>query len=248
MSQKNIKKVIVISGGSKGIGKSLVELYLQDGFSIATCSRSKNDFIQKLESGTLREQFFWQQLDVHDAENVQGFMKNVYTKFGQIDVLINNAGVSGSHLLTIQPYAEIDRLININLTGVIYMTKEACKYMLLQNRGTIITISSILGLKGSNRGLSVYSATKAALVGLTKCLAREYGAKNIRVNNIAPGYLKTEMTADMQESDLKRIIKQTPLNRLCELKDIYHLISFLMSEKSNFITGQTMVIDGGMTS
>ncbi|MCG3257598.1 MAG: SDR family oxidoreductase [Candidatus Heimdallarchaeota archaeon] len=238
--------VIIITGGSKGLGKAIVEYFLKSTEKvICTLSRKKTDFIQKMEE-TYGERFYYKSVDITNTEDVRDFVNQVYTKYGKIDVLINNAGVARDGVLMTQSNADMDLMININLFSLIQMTKYVSRKMILRNEGRIINISSVIGISGY-RGLSVYSATKAGIDGFTRSLARELGSRNILVNSIAPSYLKTEMSEVLTEAQLNQILRRTPLRRLGTPEDVIPVIDFLCSEGSSFITGQTFIVDGGIS-
>lgn len=239
-------KTVIITGGSKGLGKSIIEGFLNAGnYNIATLSRKKTKFIEDNLNKNL-ESFYYESIDVSNKDNLKKFVDNVYKKFGQIDILINNVGVAFDGILITQPDEQIDTMIDVNLKSIIYQTKYVIRKMILKGKGKIINISSIVGITGY-RGLAVYSSTKAALDGFTRSLAREMGSRNILINSIAPGFLETEMSQNLTDNQLKQIKRRTPLGRLGLPEDVIPMILFLSSDDANFITGQTFVIDGGIT-
>ena len=238
-------KVILISGGSRGLGQGIVEHLLKNtSHSVVTFSRKESPFIKQAKKSGKR--FYYRQADVSSSSEINSLFKEVQKKFGKIDVLINNAGVASEGILPVFPAADIDRILDINLKSTIHLTRAATRLMIRQKSGNIINVSSILGMRGYS-GLSVYSASKAGLLGFTRSLARELGPRNIRVNAIAPGYFETEMTGTLSKGQRSQIIRRTPLGRLGEIKDVVPLIDFLISEGSLFITGHTFVIDGGIS-
>ncbi len=239
-----MNKVIVISGGSQGLGKSIVVSLMENNFKIATCSRHENDFTKQMQINHPKK-FFWQPLDISDRHGVKKFIQSVYKKFNRIDALINNAAVAYDGLLVLQPYDQIEKMLAVNLAGSIYLTRETLRYMMSKGTGVILNISSIIGQKGYS-GLSVYSATKSALDGMTRSLARELGGADIRVNAIAPSYLDTKMSSTLNDEKRGQIIRRTPLNRLGKTKDIIGMVAFLLSDDARFITGQVITIDGGI--
>lgn len=240
--------VIVISGGSRGLGRELVSHYLEKGYRVATYSRKKSEFIDQILSGSeeIKQRFLWEQVDSSDFQSIESFTKKVFKRFGQINVLINNAGIGTEGILTLMTPQEISQLISVNLTGTILLTRSCSKYLLLDKGGAIINISSINGIRG-HMGVSVYGATKAALDAFTRGLAKELGSRQIRVNAIAPGYLDTEMTQGLSDVQRSRIIRRTPLGRLGKVEDIVNVADFLLSPGAEFITGQTFIVDGGLT-
>jgi 3-oxoacyl-[acyl-carrier protein] reductase len=239
--------VVVVSGGSRGLGQAIVAAMLAEGCKVATFSRSRTPFIAQLvDDPALRDAFHWQALDAIDHAGVKAFAQQVQMKFGRIDVLINNAGVNLDQVLAMTQDEEIDNLLSLNLASVIKLSRQVSRVMLARGGGNIINISSVIGTRGF-KGTSVYSATKAALDGLSRSLARELGARGIRVNSIAPGFLATDMTGHMPAAQKAQILRRTPLGRLGEAADVVGLIKYLISDDASFITGQTFVVDGGLT-
>lgn len=238
-------QVIIVTGGSKGLGSGFVENLLKEGHQVHTYSRKKTDFID-IMSKKYSKNLFWSAVDGIQFHQVEDFIKNVFDSTGRIDVLINNAGMAIDGVLTLMKPDDISSLLSLNLESSIRAARICSKYMLLKNNGVIINISSIIGIRGYS-GLSVYSATKAGLDGFTRGLARELGARGIRVNSVSPGYLETEMSSTLGETQRQQIIRRTPAGRLGQVEDVTGLVSFLISEKAQFITGQTIVVDGGIT-
>jgi len=240
------KQTMLVTGGSKGLGKAIVKYFLENtANNVCTFSRKKTDFVKEMEK-KYSGRFFYKSVDARNLEDIKQIITEIYSKYGQVDILINNAGVARDGVLMTQPESEIELMININLFSLIQITKQVTRKMLLQEKGRVINISSIIGISGY-RGLSVYSATKAGIDGFTRSLARELGSRNILVNSIAPGYLSTDMSQGLGEGQMKQIIRRTPLRRLGTPEDIIPLIEFLCSEGANFITGHTFVVDGGIT-
>lgn len=239
------KKVIVISGGSKGLGNALVKAFLNEGFYVATFSRKESKQISELKE-IFKEKLLYEEIDSNNLEMLRNFVLNVYKKYRRIDALINNAGTNIDQLLSMSIEDDVKKLVDLNIVSTILLTKAVSRAMLKQGKGSIISISSVLGHRGF-KGASVYSATKAAIDGFTRSAARELGIKNIRVNSVSPGYLHTDMTQNMSEKKKSQIIRRTPMGRLGEVEDIVGVVKFLVSDESSFITGQTFVIDGGLT-
>lgn len=244
---KSIQRIAIVSGGSRGLGKSIVEYLIDLGYVVATFSRSCTPFIEEVQDRPSAEKFFlWKSIDGTNPGQVKTFVKDVYRQFGRIDILINNAGVGTDGVLGLMRENDIERIISLNLNCTIFLTQACSKIMLSQQSGSIINISSVNAVRGHS-GVSVYSATKAALDGFTRSLARELGPRNIRVNSIAPGYFESDMVGELSESQRNRIIRRTPLGRLGSIKDIVGLVKFLISPDSEFMTGNTIVVDGGIT-
>jgi len=242
-------KVVVISGGSRGLGQAIVQAFLnKQEYKVATFSRSETSFINSLkDEGAFKGKFLFKSLDISDRLAIEAYIRSVREYFGSVDILINNAGIVRDDVLALQANEDIDKMLNINLRGVIYLTKVCVREMLIQRWGRIINVTSIVGESGY-RGLSVYSITKAGLNGFTRSLAREIGGRGITVNSVAPGFLETEMTHSLNERQRQQIIRRTPVGRLGKPEDIVPVIEFLCSDAARFITGQTIAVDGGLTA
>lgn len=210
---------------------------------MATFSRSSSEFVEGLAND---DRFLWKQVDSQDSKQLDAFVKAVLERFGRLDGLVNNAAVGYDGLLTLMRESEIRNLLSANLESVILLTRLCVKAMLVRQGGSIVNISSVNSVRG-NAGVAVYSATKAALDGLTRSLARELGAAGIRVNSVAPGFFESQMVEGLSDRQRQQIIRRTPLGRLAAAEDISAAIRFLMSEDAPFITGQTLVVDGGLT-
>jgi 3-oxoacyl-[acyl-carrier protein] reductase len=241
----NESALVLISGGSRGLGLAITKHLLKDGYQVATFSRSVAGDFERLRE-EYRDRLFYFPGDLADSAAMEGLVKSVEKDVGPIDVLINNAGIAVDGVLATMPPEQIERLIAVNLTGTMLLTRLVVRRMIVRCRGNVLTISSIIGLRGY-AGLAAYSATKAGLDGMTRALARELGPRKIRVNAIAPGYLATEMTDKLDDKQRSQIIRRTPLNRLGLPEDVVGVVSFLLSPASAFMTGQTIVVDGGIT-
>ncbi len=237
---------VIVTGGSRGLGQAFVTDLLAHGYRVATLSRSKTPFIEEMLQKHPREQFMWEEIDATDIKKVSEYIDRVHQSYGKIYGLVNNAGVAVDGVLTMLKDDDIDKVMTLNLESVIKITRACIKKMLIAKEGCIINISSIIGIRGYS-GLSVYSATKAGLDGFTRALARELGARNIRVNSIAPGYIETEMSSTLGAEQRGQIIRRTPLNRLGKVEDVAGLVRFLLSPEAKFMTGQLLVVDGGIT-
>jgi 3-oxoacyl-[acyl-carrier protein] reductase len=240
------QKVILVSGGSKGLGQGFVQYLLEEGHFVYTFSRGSTPFVESLQKGKFAEFFCWKAIDATDSPTIIAYVKSIYQKHKRIDALVNNSGVGIDGVLPTLTSAQISKIISVNLDAAVRLTQICVKYMLMHKQGSVINISSVVGLRGY-KGLSVYSATKAGLDGFTRSLARELGGRGIRVNSIAPGFIDTDMTAELPPASLEKIIRRTPLKRLGKIEDITGLLSFLLSAKAEFITGQVFVVDGGIT-
>ncbi len=237
--------VAIVSGGSRGLGFAVVEELLLRGYKVATFSRKTSESVDLMNSLDPDEtRFIWRQADATDTSSLTDFVKSVVKSFGRIDVLVNNAGVGIEGLLTMMSDDKIDNGIALNLSSVIYLTRVVLKSMLGGKQGCIINISSVNGIKG-HKGLSVYSATKAALNGMTISLAREYGSQNIRINTISPGFFESDMSEHLTDTQIDTIKRRTALKRLCTVEDLVETVKFLLDNSS--ITGQNIVVDSGFS-
>lgn len=240
-------RVVIITGGSRGLGAGLVQSYLDSGDFVATCSRSSTSQVEKWESDPeTAERFLFAPADLAKVEDAQSFVKAVIDRWDHVDVLVNNAGVARDGILGLASDEDIDTVVDLNIKGTLYMSRLVSRRMLARGTGSIVNISSIVGRSGY-RGLAVYSATKAALDGLTRALARELGSKGITVNGIAPGYLRTEMSHGLDEAQLQQIVRRTPAGRLGDPEDIARACQFLTDPRNSYLTGQVLVVDGGLT-
>lgn len=240
-------RVVVVTGGSRGLGAGLVQSYLDSGDLVATCSRTSTDQVKEWENDpATADRFLFVEADLSRVEDATRFVKAVVDRWDHIDVLVNNAGVARDGILAMITDDDIDTVVDLNLKGTIYVTRLVSKRMLARRSGTIVNISSIVGRSGY-RGLAVYSATKAALDGFTRALARELGSRGITVNGIAPGYLRTEMSHGLDEDQLQQIVRRTPAGRLGEPDDIARACQFLTDPRNTYLTGQILVVDGGLT-
>ena len=240
-------RVVVVTGGSRGLGAGIVTSYLESGDRVATCARSATPETESWAADpALSGRFLFRTADLSKSADAEAFVKAVVAEWGTVDVLINNAGVARDGILGLVPDEDIDTVVDLNLKGTIYMTRLVSRRMLARGGGSIVNVSSIVGRSGY-RGLAVYSATKAALDGFTRAMARELGSRGITVNGIAPGYLKTEMSHGLDEAQLGQIVRRTPAGRLGEPADIARAIQFLTDPRNTYLTGQVLVVDGGLT-
>jgi 3-oxoacyl-[acyl-carrier protein] reductase len=245
MNVASAQKVVVVSGGSRGLGAAIVESLLADGHAVATFSRGRSPQVDAWSSHAAYEaRFLYRAVDAADAKALREFVQQAFDRFGQVDALVNNAAVVTESLLPTADEASTEAMLDVNLKGAIVLCKECTRLMLLRERGVVINIASVAAERGL-AGLAVYSATKAGLLGLTRSLARELGPRGIRVNAIAPGYLETEMSADLSPGERERIARRTPLGRLGQVEDIVPWVKFLLSDAGGFMTGQVLIVDGG---
>ncbi|MCP9756973.1 3-oxoacyl-[acyl-carrier-protein] reductase [Lacihabitans sp. CCS-44] len=240
-------KTVLITGASRGIGKSIAEEFAKNGANVAFTYLSSVEKGQALEVelsqyGTKIKGY---RSDASDYTSAEQLVTDVVADFGNLDILINNAGVTRDTLLMRMSEDQWDDVLRINLKSVFNLTKAATKPMMRAKAGSIINITSVVGLMG-NAGQANYSASKAGILGFTKSVAKELGSRNIRSNAVAPGFIETEMTGELNEEQLKEWTKSIPLKRAGQGKDIANACLFLGSDASSYITGQVLVVDGGM--
>ncbi|RLD16667.1 MAG: 3-oxoacyl-ACP reductase [Caldiserica bacterium] len=233
-------KVSVITGGAQGIGRAIAELFHKEGAKVCICD---------VDEGRLREVekegMKGYKLDVRSLDEVERVFSEIVKDFGGIDILVNNAGITRDNLIIRMSEEEWNLVIDINLKGVFNCSKIASKIMMKKRSGVIVNISSIIGQIG-NPGQVNYSASKAGVIGITKTLAKELAGRNIRVNAVAPGFIKTRMTDVLPEDVKNKMLENIPLKRFGEPSDVAELVLFLASDKSSYITGQVVRVDGGM--
>lgn len=242
-------KVALITGGSRGIGKQTAIKFAKEGFNIAI-----NYVSEKTDTKALEEELKLQnsniqvlliKTDVTSYEDSENMVKQIIDKFGRIDVLVNNAGITKDSLLMRMKEEDFDKVIQVNLKGTFNVTKSVIPYMMKKKSGNIINLSSVVGVAG-NAGQCNYSASKAGIIGFTKSLAKELASRNIRANAVAPGFIKTDMTEVLSDTLKEGINNQIPLKRMGTAEEVANVIYFLGSEQSSYITGQVINIDGGM--
>ncbi len=239
-------QVVLVTGSTKGIGKAIAEAFAQEGATTIVIGRNGQlaDQVRDAltQKGLKAESFA---CDVTNTENVQEIVNKILDKYNRIDILVNNAGITKDNLIVRMSAEQWDEVLNINLRGVFNCTKIVTKVMLKAKKGKIINIASIIGILG-NPGQANYAASKAGIIGLTKSVALEVASRGITVNAIAPGYIQTDMTAQLKDAARQELLKKIPLGQLGEAKDVAGTCLFLASEEANYITGQTIVVDGGI--
>jgi 3-oxoacyl-[acyl-carrier protein] reductase len=235
---------VIISGGSKGLGKAIVAGLLDAGYQVSTFSRTRTEFIDGLAGNG---KFFYLPADLADVTSLSAFVRAAEKQFGAPYGLINCAAIAADGLLATMPEETIKKLVAVNVDGTLRFTRLVVRKMLISKAGgVILNISTISAFRGF-KGLAAYAFTKGGIDSFTRALARELGEQNIRVNSIAPGYYDTEMSQSLSEEHKQQILRRTPLGRLGVPEDVVGAALFLLSDQASFITGQVLVIDGGCT-
>lgn len=240
-------KVVFVTGSGRGIGRSIAEKYAAEGSIVVisdidentaktTAEEIKNQF--KVETACYKH-------DVSSSVSCASVFEDIVKKFGKIDVLVNNAGITKDNLMLRMTDEDWQAVININLTGVFYCTREAVKHMMKARFGRIVNIASVVGVIG-NAGQANYSSAKGGVIALTKTTAKEMASRNINVNAVAPGFIETAMTAKLPENVVEQMKNATPLKRFGNVNDVANAVLFLSSTMSNYITGEVIAVDGGM--
>ena len=234
------KKIVIVTGGSRGIGKAIAMKFAAKGAIVTVTYKNS---IDNAEFDSLGIKYF--QCDAADTAEVQTFVDTVVKEHGKVDILVNNAGMTKDGLLMRMSEADWDAVLDTNAKGVFNFTKAVSRQMISQKQGKIVNISSVVGLTG-NAGQSNYAASKAAVIGFTKSIAKELASRNINVNCIAPGYIDTDMTSKLNDTVKQGILQSIPMKRIGDGNDIANAVIFLCSDESSYITGQTICVDGGM--
>ena len=241
-----MSKVAIVTGASKGIGAAIALQLAQEGYQLVI---NYNGNQQKAEAvKVLCEKYQTSivvQADVSKSEDAKSLCDTALETFGRIDVLVNNAGITKDNLLLRMSESDFDDVLSTNLKGTFLMCKNVSKIMMKQRSGSIINISSVVGITG-NAGQANYAASKAGIIGLTKSLAKEFASRNIRVNAVAPGFIQSDMTDKLDQEIIANLSAQIPMKRLGDPQDIANTVAFLVSEKSSYLTGQVICVDGGM--
>ena len=239
-------KKALVTGGGRGIGREIALRLAQAGCDVAV-----SDIDLETAASTAQEiaalgvKSLALKADVSNATEVEAMFKELLTSFETIDVLVNNAGITRDTLIMRMKEADWDLVLNVNLKSAFLCCREVCRTMMKARSGRIINIASVVGIMG-NAGQANYSASKAGMIGLTKTLAKEFSSRNINVNAVAPGFIRTAMTDKLSEVDKAKITDNVPLNRMGEAKDVADAVLFLASSLSEYITGQVVVVDGGL--
>lgn len=239
-------KTAIVTGASRGIGAAIARKLCEAGANVALCSRSAEAVAATAD--TLNSEGYTAistAADISKKGDVEALIKTVLDRFSQIDILVNNAGITRDTLLMRMQDEDWDAVLQTNLTGTMYCTRAVMRPMLRQRSGRIINISSVIGVMG-NPGQASYAAAKAGIIGFTKTIAREVGVRGITVNAIAPGFITTDMTAQMPQQNQEQLRDLIPLRRFGSPEDVADAVHFLASDAARYITGQTLHVDGGM--
>ncbi|ABG41577.1 short-chain dehydrogenase/reductase SDR [Paraglaciecola sp. T6c] len=241
-----MSEYVIVTGASRGLGLAICRDLLDSGVSVVALARTYSPELHSL-SDAYPDCCHFIEADLADLDALPALCKSIVKRFGRPYGLVNNAAVGHDGVLATMPNGEIDNLMRLNVQSPMLLSKYLLRSMLLNRRGRIINISSIIAKTGFN-GLSVYAASKAALEGFSKSLAREVGKAGITVNCVAPGYMQTDMTGDLQGEKLASIKRRSPLGRLASVEDAAAMVSFLLSDKGSAITGTVMTVDAGSTA
>lgn len=247
MEGVNQRRVALVTGASRGIGRGVALKLAEDGFDIAFCYKSSLDEAKALKEKieTIGRKCLYKQCDVAIYQDVNNFVQEVESDFGEIEVLVNNAGITSDNALMMMSPQDWHSVINTNLDSVYNFCRSSVFEFLKRKKGKIINISSVSGIYG-NPGQVNYSASKAGIIGFSKSLSKEVGSRGITVNVVAPGYIETDMTEALKKDAMEIAKDRSSLKRLGSVKDVANCVSFLASEKASFITGQTICVDGGL--
>jgi 3-oxoacyl-[acyl-carrier protein] reductase len=243
MSKKLNGEIALVTGASRGIGKAIAEQLVENGATVigtATTDSGANkisEYLGKSGKGLC--------LNVTDADSVSSVLKQITNDFGDVSILVNNAGITRDNLLMMMKEDQWEDVIQTNLTSIYRLSKAVVRKMMKARKGRIINIASVVAATG-NPGQTNYSAAKAGMLGFTKSLAREIGSRNITVNAIAPGFIDTDMTRELGEEQKNSLVSQIPLSRLGEPAEIAYAVVFLAGPEANYITGETLHVNGGM--
>lgn len=244
---ENLRRAALVTGGAKGIGRAVCLALAEKGMDIAVNFAGSAAAAEETAAAcrALGVRAVTLQADVRRPENCQKLVEDTVAALGRIDVLVNNAGITADTLILRMTEADFDNVLATNLKGAFFCTKAASRHMMRQRYGRIVSISSVVGLHG-NAGQTNYAAAKAGLIGLTKSVAKEYAARGITANVVAPGFIDTDMTAAMPESARAAAAASIPAGKVGDARDVAAAVAFLAGEQAGYITGQVLCVDGGM--
>ena len=245
--QNNTRRAALVTGGGRGIGRAICLALAAQGYDVAVNYAASSAAAEKTaeDCRAYGVQAVTLQADVTDPAACQTLVDTADKTFGRLDVLVNNAGVTADKLILRMQEEDFDKVINANLKGAFFCCKAACKLMMRQRYGRIVNISSVVGLHG-NAGQANYAASKAGLIGMTKSLAKEFAARNVTVNAVAPGFIGTDMTDAMPEAAKQAAMAGIPAGRIGAAEEVANAVAFLAGEGASYITGQVLCVDGGM--
>lgn len=240
-------KVALVTGASRGIGRATALELAKHGANVVVNYAGSKDKAEEVvaEIQALGREAYAAQADVADSEAVQAMVKEAIERFGSLDILVNNAGITRDNLMMRMKEEDFDAVVNTNLKGVFNCSKAVMRQMMKQRAGRIINLASVVAVLG-NAGQANYVAAKAGVIGLTKSMARELASRNVTVNAVAPGFIETDMTDVLTEEVKTEMLKQVPLGKLGQPEQIAKVVRFLASDDANYMTGQTIHVDGGM--
>lgn len=239
-------KLIIVTGATRGLGLAITRQCIADGYKVVGVARTMSEELQFLIN-KYPDKVVFEQYDLSDTQGIHTFATNISKTYGRPWGLVNNAALGHDGVLATLHERDISELIRVNVEAPILLTKYLLRPMLINRCGRIVNISSIIATTGFN-GLSVYAATKAAMAGFTRSLAREVGKANITVNTLAPGYMETDMTSALQGEKLESIKRRSPLGHLAKAEDAAYAVSYLLSDKASNVTGTTITVDAGSTA
>lgn len=242
------RPVALVSGGSRGIGRAVVTQLARDGYDVAFCYRSRADAAEEVvkEAAAAGARAFAQQVDVADAQQTRDFVAAAQAELGPASALVTAAGITRDRALAMMDDSQWQDVVRTNLDGNYHLCRAVIQSLVKRRSGSIVTLSSVAGVYGG-AGQSNYSASKAGIIGFTRALAKEYGKFGVRANSVAPGFIETDMTAELGEAARKKYRDQIPLARFGAPEDVAALVSYLVSDRARYITGQVLGVDGGLT-